>query len=264
MNPIKVVKQLLRRGAMVTVNHTPELLMAVGTGAFVGTVVMAVKASPTIEGEFKEARSVAKFKYADKPRQIAYISAKMAPICAPTLLMGAASLACFFGAHKIQVKRQIALASAYSMASQTLNSYQEKVIEKFGDEEHKSIIDRILEDEEPLKDVGDDPDVYEGTGDVLVYDRVTGRYFKSTPEKIREAEGLVAKRMVDEMVVPLNYFYEELGLDDVSFIGEAIGWDVERCKLDIQFRSSLDECNRPCLVIIYSTQILDKNALRAL
>lgn len=262
MNPLKALKHLMKRGAMTTVNHTPEILMAVGTGAFVGTVVMAVKAAPTIENEFDEARSIAKFKYSDKPRQIIYISTKMAPICAPTVLMGAASLACFFGAHKIQVKRQIALASVYSMASKTLDSYQDKIIEKFGEDEHKNIIDRILEEEEPIKDVGEDPDIYEGHGDTLVYDRVTGRYFKSSPERIREAEGLVAKRMMDEMIVPLNYFYEELGLDDVSFIGEAIGWDFEKCKLDIQFRSTLDECDRPCLVIIYNTQVLDRNALR--
>ena len=263
MNVLTALKHVVRKGAMAFTNHTPEMLMVAGTGAFIATIVMAVKSSPDIEDTFEDALKESNRLGMAKPKQVAYISVKVAPKAAPTILMGASTLACFYGAHHIQTKRQIALASLYTMASQTLNTYQEKVIEEFGEEKHKSIIEKVLAEDEPIKDVGDDPDIYEGSGETLCYDRVTGRYFKSSPERIREAEGKISTRLIDEMWVPLNYFYECLGLDDFSFIGEAIGWDVQLCLPRIEFRSMLDECNRPCLALIYNTTVLNSNSLRA-
>lgn len=262
MKPIIVLKHVLRRGTMAVSNYTPEILMGVGTAAFGGTIFMAVKAAPTIEDALGRAIEDSRH-YESKPKRVAYIASKVAPVAAPTALMGAAALACFFGAHRIQVKRQIALASLYSMASQTLNSYQDKIIEELGTEKHQNILERVLKDDEPLPDAGKDISAFEGEGDILVYDRVTGRYFRATPEKIREAEGKVSKRMVDEIFVPLNFFYEQLGLEDCSFIGEAVGWDIDKCRIDVAFRATLDESDRPCLMIVYNTTILDANALRA-
>lgn len=261
IQPVKLAKTMMKRSMTLVKGHTPEILMVVGTGAFAATVVMAVEASPKAAERYEEARYEA-IAIQGKPRKIAHVVAKTAPAYIPTALMGATALTCFFGAHRIQVRRQLALASAYSMLSQTLNTYQDKVIEEFGEEKHLSLLDKVLGSEEPLPDVGDDPSMYEGEGDTLCYDRVTGRYFKSTPEKIREAEGKVAKRMVDEMCVPLNALYEELGLEDNSFIGDAIGWDVQDARIDIVFRSTLDESNRPCLVLMYKTMVIDQNALR--
>ena len=269
--PLAIIKTVigkgvtqLGKGSKVASKHAPEILMAIGTGGFVTTVVMAAKAAPTIEETYKTATEEAR-NIETKPKQLMHISAKLAPVCTPSIVMGAVSLGCFFGAHTIQVKRQFALASAYSMLNQTLNTYQDKVIEKFGEEGHDSILGDILADdvETVSNDAVEDISIYEGEGDTLVYDRVTGRYFKSSPEKIREAEGKVAKRLVDELCAPLNYFYEELGLDDYSFIGDAIGWTVDQCQLDVAFRSGLDNRNRPCLVLVYATTILDRNSLRA-
>lgn len=260
MKVVSVLKQIVRKGAMTVTNYSPELLMGVGTAAFVGTIFMAVKVSPIVEERLDEAIVDSERRNMTKPRQIAYVAGKVAPIVAPTVIMGGASLACFFGAHRIQVKRQVALASLYSMASQTLNSYQDKIIEEFGDEEHKSILERVFKNEDvpELKD----PEEYEGEGPVMVYDRVTNRYFKSTPEKIQAAEGRVNSRLMDEVIVPLNYFYDELDLDDNSFIGEAIGWDADRCRPNVMFYATLDDDKRPLLMISYDTRVIDENALR--
>ena len=170
--PLAIIKTViskgvtqLGKGSKVASKHAPEILMAIGTGGFVTTVVMAAKAAPTIEETYKtateEARSIE-----SKPKQLMHISAKVAPVCAPSIIMGAASLGCFFGAHTIQVKRQFALASAYSMLNQTLNTYQDKVIEKFGEEGHDSILGDILADdvETVANDAVEDISTYEGEG----------------------------------------------------------------------------------------------------
>lgn len=261
MNLAKMAKEAVRKGKVAVQAHTPEMLLVLGTGAFAATVVMAVQASPAAGRKMEKARYEC-LSIQGKGRKILHIAKEVTPVYLPTALMGAASLACFFGAHRIHVKRQVALASAYSMMSQTLNTYQDKIIEKFGEDAHLDILDKVLAEDDPDDESWEETDSFEGDGDTLVYDRVTGRYFKSTPAKIREAESAIVKRTMDEMTVTLNQFYEELGLADCSFVGEAIGWDAERARLDIAFRSTLDESDRPCLVLVYRTTVIDSGALR--
>ena len=265
MNIGKAIVQAARSAKMTAGTHSPEILMAVGTGGFVATVIMAVQATPKALERRERAEDEAM--HFDNPvKRKFHVLAKTAPSYIPTVIMGAASLGCFFKAHTEHVERQVALAGLYSMASQTVNQMQEKVIECFGEEGLEKVRERILEDTEMPEEVKEE--AYSITssanGDnVLFYDRMTGRYFRCSKAIVREAEAAVVKQTCDEGYCTLNYFYEYLGVEDNTFIGEAIGWDVDKCRLDITMRPwKDDEGDELCWMLVYNTVVLDSNALR--
>lgn len=236
--------------------HAPLILLIAGTVGVVSTAVVAARQSSKIADAYGKGLEEAE-EGDSMPVKAAKVARRVAPAVAPVVAVGAGTLACFYGADRIRVLRMDALANAYSLLSSTANSYMEKVEERLTEKDKADVRRDILEDiEMPECDYE-----AEGTGDTLVYDKVTGRYFKSTIVKIKEAEAEVAKRLNDECIVPLNYFYEVMGLDDCSVIGEAIGWAIDGVQLNLAYRSMLDERNRPCLVLVYRTMVIDRMAL---
>lgn len=264
----KGIRHVARTVGTAAMKHGPKVLMGAGVAGVVTSATMVAKAAWDIRGSYEAVKD--KLKYDEYTRNdfVKYAATKMA---VPALI-GIAGVACFFGAQKIAAKKQLLLASAYSIASETLATYQDKVIDKLGEETHRDILKDIAEEDlanefpQDPTDECQEPTVIGKTtpadGDCLCYDRVTGRYFYSSKEKIREAEAAVVKKCANEMFVPVNDLYEELGLPDYSFIGNAIGWDATRCMPDIVFRSMLDENDTPCLVLIYSTIVIDSNELK--
>lgn len=263
----KAVGKVVRGAKLAMGKNTPELLMAVGAGGFVATVVLAVQATPKANEVKKSAEHEGNARYTSKLRKSVFVIAKVAPCYIPTAIMGAASLACFFKAHSVHVERQVALAGLYSMASQTLSQYQDKVIERLGEGAHEDILDRILGESDVPEEVQEEAYTMttSSTDDnVLFYDRTTGRYFRCTKALVREAESQVVKQTADEGFCTLNYFYEYLGVEDNTFIGEAIGWDQERCRLDITMRPWKDDSGEElCWMLIYNTIVIDAHALKS-
>lgn len=250
----------LRRFA---VKHSPEILTGLGISGFVTTVVLTAKASPKV--------SASHYGYATQRQNVAETkeerielwkdeAMELAPVVLPPVISGMASVACVLMAHRIQAQRAATLATAYSLAERTLSAYQEKALEKLGDvgaeELMQAVSDKLAEEDCPFDEdyaysPGDD-------GKTLCYDRVTGRYFRSTPDEIKAAEGVINKRLIDESIVQLADFYYELGLDFNGFICDALGWDISRDRFDVYFTSMLDKDERPCLVLNYNVSIVDK------
>ena len=71
----------------------------------------------------------------------------------PTAIMGGLTIACIIGANSINLRRNAALAGAYSLTEAALKEYQAKVIETIGDKKEQAIRDDIAKDrvkEHPL------------------------------------------------------------------------------------------------------------------
>ena len=75
-----------------------------------------------------------------------------------------------------------------------------------------------------------------GSGETLCYDVLSGRYFKSDIEKIREA---------------INDLYYAIGLPDIK-LGEALGWNIDKGYIDVQFGTHLAANGTPCLVLAFN------------
>ena len=77
------------------------------------------------------------------------------------------------------------------------------------------------------------------------------------------AESEVNKRLINEVRVPLEEFYYELGLEETFLLGKKLGWDISSPyynggNLDVYFTPMLDDDKNPCLVLNYHVMVLDR------
>lgn len=259
--------ETVRKGLAVAkgffLKKSPEIFTGLGIGGFVTTVALTAKAAPKVAAahhgyvELRAHKANTKDERIDLWREEIY---ELAPAVLPPVISGAMSIGFVLAAHNIQSKRAATLATAYSLAEKTLTTYQEKALEKLGDEGASELMqavsDKLAKDECPFEeDYSYSPDE---DGKCLCYDRVTGRYFRSTPDEIKAAEGIVNKQLIDESIVSLSDFYYELGLDFNGFVCDALGWDISKDRLDVYFTSMLDKEDRPCLVLNYNVNIIDR------
>ena len=175
----------------------------------------------------------------------------------PSAIFCGVSVGCILAGHSVQSRKIAILSSAYAISEEALRKTQTALIEELGEEAKEKIADRIARNEAPFDE--DYSYKIEKDGSVLCYDRVTGRYFKSSMEEIRSAESWVIKDCVDNGNSTLNDFYTQLGLSDNSFIGEGLGWTNVPGQLpDIYFTSMVNKDGEPCLVLNYNVKVIDK------
>lgn len=165
----------------------------------------------------------------------------------PTGITLIGTTACIIGAHSINAKRTAAMAALYTMSESALKDYKEKAEEIVGRGKAEKIKDAIAE--EDLKRHPYDPTrpIILQQGDVMCFDRLTGRYFPSNMQKIKTAVAELNKRMAYGDRVSRNDFYYELGVDGVEF-GDDSGWSVEN-QIELEFTSSLMSDGTPVLAI---------------
>lgn len=226
--------------------HSPEILTGIGIAGLITTTVLAVRATPKallLIDEKKIEEDVDKLKPVEVVRTTwtCYI---------PATVTGALSIACLVGASSVSLKRNTALATAYSLSESALKTYQEKVIETIGEKKEKEIRDEIAKGQLKKDPLVNKEVIVTGKGETLCYDTISGRYFKCDIEKIRRVEAMLNKELYSSMYVSLNDFYYEIGLRSTE-LGDELGWNTDMGPINFDFSSQLAEDDTPCLVINY-------------
>lgn len=141
--------QFTTKAGMKIVKHSPEILFGVGCVAFVGTIVLAVKATPKIEKVLEEhnkdldiARAAAADPEIDNywekdlkhDIRVYYRDTffRVVKIAAPVVACGMVSLGCFGGAQFIVMRRLGAVAAEYTLLQNTFNDYRSRVAKDVG------------------------------------------------------------------------------------------------------------------------------------
>lgn len=137
------------------------------------------------------------------------------------------------GANALNRRQQAALTSAYALVQNSYKEYKDKLKELYGEEAHNAIVDSIMS--EKCKDVSISAtggwfnatlDFGEGMEPEIVrtfYDSFSQRYFETTIEKVIQAEYHLNRNFMFAGTIPLNDFYEFLGLEKTDF-GDTVGW----------------------------------------
>ena len=226
--------------------HSPEILTGIGIAGMVTTTILAVKATPKalqlIEDEKNELDvdelSIKEtVKVAWKP----YI---------PAALLCVSSTACLIGASAVNYKRNAALATAYAISERTLVRYRDKVIETIGEKKEKEVREKIAQDEIDKKPVSNSQVIITSDGNTLCMDAISGRYFKSSMDKIDKVVNELNRRMNLESYISLDEFYWELGLESTKN-SSYLGWNVYDGLIEIKYDSCLTEKGEPCLYVDY-------------
>lgn len=230
--------------------RSPEILVGIGIAGMVTTVVLAVKATPKaivlMEQKKEELNE-------DELHPIEVV--KTAWKCyIPTVAVGCASIACIVGASTVHARRNAALATACSLSQSALNEYRGKVIETFGEKKEQSVRDAVAKEKISQNPVTNKEVFITKRGDMLCYDSISGRYFRSDIETLRRAENTLNRQLINDVYVSLNEFYYEIGLTGTK-IGYDLGWnlyDGGNGMVELYFSSQLTEDNTPCLVVDYN------------
>lgn len=241
------LKRTIKSAERVLTKYSPGILTGIGIAGMIGATFMAVKATPKAlylieakkeEAEVEELTPVETIKTCWK----CYI---------PAALTTVVSAACLIGASTVSAKRNAALATAYSISEAALREYQEKVVEVIGEKKEKAVRDAVAKDQIERDPVTkSEVVIIDSNSNTLCYEPLSGRYFKSTIDKIKKAEIKLDKQMIQEMYVSLNDFYWEIGLDGTD-IGDQMGWNLSKGYMDLSFSSQLADDGTPCAVIVY-------------
>ena len=238
------IKEVTKQVGIFVTKNSSTILTGIGVGGFISTVVMAVNATPKALQLIDEA-----YEGRESTSELSKLEVvKVTWKCyLPTAITAALSISCIIGANSINLKRNAALASVYSVAKKSLDTYQAKVIETIGEKKNKEIREEIVKDTLERTPVNEKQVIITGKGDMLCFDECSGRYFKGNIEDIRKAENKLNKDLICDMWVSLNDLYDELGLDTVK-IGDDIGWTIDN-NVQFDFTSKIADNGEPCIVV---------------
>ena len=150
-----IVTRLAGRAGLVLSKHAPTILTAAGTAGFIGTTILASKATLKVEETISEetallvkvheAHEAGKLEDKDAlhDKVILYtrMTTKLAKLYAPALILGAASIVSLATGHGIMLKRNASLAAAYAAVDQAFKTYKKKIESKFGKE---AVLDALV------------------------------------------------------------------------------------------------------------------------
>lgn len=225
--------------------HSPEILLGFGIGGMITTVVLSVaatvKAVKAVDERHKQMRKTPKTREIIKTSWKYYI---------PAFITGTASIACLIGSNTVNSKRNAALATAYALSESAFKRYGEKVVETIGEKKERQIREKVSEEIVSEHPVNESRVILASNGETLCYDEISDNYFMSDMNRIQKAANDINRRLRDEMFIPLNDFYCELGLGNAK-CGNLLGWYIEKGYLEVKFDTQLSNDGRPALVMMY-------------
>lgn len=237
------LSKMLRNARQALAKHSPEILTGVGIAGMITTTILAVRATP------KALDLISKKEYEEQRELTAMETVKTAwKPYVPAAVVGTLSTACLVGANSVNLKRNAALAAAYTLSDTAFREYKEKVVETIGEKKEQTVRDKVAE-----KQVTENPPSSEvaviGKGPSLCLDPLSMRYFKSDINTIKKAANEVNAQILTSVYgwATINDFYDELNLPHTD-TGDNLGWDLDN-RINIHISAQVTEDGEPCLVI---------------
>ena len=224
--------------------EAPTIALGAGVTGFVGTVVLAVKATGEARKvlddhkeriqEQKQALYLANqddsIEYSEETYRRATFGnwiitiGKLAKVYGPTILVGSLSIASLIAGHRIQTRRLMGVTAAYETVRTAFDRYREVVTEELGEEKEKEVFEKAAT-----------PVTVEETGVTHQFAGPSTRWFtEETTENYRDSqfenmrfreavEIAMNERLQQKGPLFLNDVYEALGMDETP-LGCQLGW----------------------------------------
>ena len=237
---MKIQNQFLRMTAKFISKHATKILAAGAITSEGFMMWLMHKRAPVARKKLDELGPDAKT--IDKIKTVG-------PVYLPAFMMMLTSVGCIVGGTALGDHRQAVMASLYSASEAALMNYQKKVVDKIGTEKAQEIQNAVAQeliDKDPV-----DPAniTATGKGDQLFYEPLSARYFTSSWDEVQKAMIRLNRRIIGDMWVTVNEWYEELGLEEAG-LGETVGWNVDHMlELSRSPTATLDD--RTCWMIGY-------------
>ena len=247
-----MIKNLINKVLNFTKEHNPEILVGLGVVGMATSSVLAVKATPKALEIMEDKKADLGVTYLTR-KEIAQATWKL---YAPSVGVGLASAACIILGTSKSIKRNTALATVYALSESTLREYKSKAKEMLGEEKAKELDREVSKarvrnrETTVIETEGSEYIHHTGNGDTLVYDSLSGRYFRSSRNAIEAAVNSINKSLLNDYVMTINEFYNELGVPTIG-VGSLIGWRSDKELLEVNFESDVDQNGNPYLILAY-------------
>lgn len=219
-------------------SNSPNVLSAAGCVGVVTTAYLAARASFQAAHKLESSDPYDDWKEKVKVVWKLYI---------PAGLSGAVTIGSIIGANRIGNRRTIAAQALVAVGERAYSAYRQQVIEEYGDGKDQAIRDRVaskLVEENPPPSV-----LVAGSGDILVMEAYTGRYFSTTMERLKRAANTINAKLLRHDYVTLDDFYYEIGVE-VTQASSEVGWKTPKL-MELEFTSCIHG-EKPVLVFSYS------------
>lgn len=244
--------QLVQRAKFLVNENSATILTGMGVAGTVSTAYMTgratFKAAKILEKEQLLIASEEK-ENTDAPRVLTLPSKiKLVwRLYIPPVVVGASTIASIIMANRFASKKIAALTIASGISDRALQEYKEKVAQRLSENDRTKVRDEIAQDRVSKNPPNGREIILAGTGEVLCYDMVTGRYFQSSVEEIKRAENKINHQLLNYMHASLSEFYDEIGLPPTSYT-DSVGWNLNN-RLEVVFSTVMSTDQRPCVAI---------------
>lgn len=209
-----MTNQLMNNAQQMVKKNAPTILTCIGGVGVVVTTVSAIKVTPKAVQLLEAAKDIK----GDELTKLEKVK-MVAPLYIPTIIYGATTILCIFGANVLNKRHQASLASAYALLDNSYKEYRKKVIELHGKEGELEIVEAIVEDkyEEEKPEVKND--------ELLFYDKFSNQFFNSTMNDVLAAFYQINRHVNTNYNATLNDFHDYLGIPHIDG-GDVLGWSV--------------------------------------
>lgn len=247
------MNKLYFKSAKFLKSNAPTILTGAGAAGVVITSISTAKAAT----KASKLLEIAEEEKGDELTKLEKVNVAL-PVYIPTILFGAATISCIFGANIVNKRHQAALVSAYGLLDQSYKEYKKKVDELYGEGSSEEIKEEIA------KDIFKETPIPISDGKKLFYDDYSKRYFESTIEDVQRAEYRLNRDLVMRDYAYLNEWYEELNLEPLES-GWKLGWSTGACMdhywqpwIDFSHSKIIMDDGRECHVIyMFQEPIID-------
>lgn len=176
-----------------------------------------------------------------KHRELTFIEEveAVAPIYAPSIVVGAATIGCIFGSNFLNKKQLAALAGAMSILQANFKRYRTEVVNEVGKEKEENIWKASRPNGESLyKTVSEQESKFvDTTGLTFFIDSLTDEGFYTDKATVESAILKLNRKlqMNPNQTVTLNSFRNDLDLHPTNF-GNIVGWS----KIDVDEYDTTD------------------------
>lgn len=240
--------RILKQAVQITKENTPAILTSCAVVGTISTALLTAKASSQATLILDENR-VVRVKEELGPATLKDEFGMVWKLYIPPVLSGAATVGCILASHSVNRKRHAAAIAAYSITDTAFREYRDKIIEEIGTAKEQKFREEIGVDHIKKNPLGDREVVVMVDGETLFHDSMSGRYFKSDTERVRQAVNNINSKALVNDYVSLNEFYQEIGLSP-TVLGDEMGWRSDRL-LEITFGATISDDGRPALDIDY-------------
>jgi len=235
-----MITQYVNQAKNLMFKNSSDILLVGGVVSLVSGGLLAVKQTPKaikILEENEETNNIDKIK-------------TVAPLYIPSIILTGLGITQIICSRNITNNKIAAVATAYTVSDTAFKTYRDKVKKLVKPEKYEEIKNEVASDKLKQDPINNKEVIIQTSGNTLIYDNMSGRYFRGNMDNINRSINLLNKRMMSEMIIELNQFYSEIDIPPIK-MGQNVGWNIDRDVIDIDVSSAIANNGEPCLVIDY-------------